>query len=155
MATPQNNTLLKWIALGILFFIGVSILMMISMPLVEKERIFSNIFVDSYKPRKVLIIEKAPIRIMFFGEAEDTNATDLVSLIQALDKTKFIPGYRLNPITEINVDSRLVGDRNRNSSHVLTNEQENSNQYQRRSYNFRSVGGPSIRSHNYEGDERD
>jgi len=91
MATTQNSFWLKWIAIGILFFLGISMLMMISMPLVEKERIFSNIFVDSYKPRKVVILEKSPVRLIFYGETAESNTSVLVDLIQALDRVHFEP----------------------------------------------------------------
>lgn len=126
----------KW-SLGI---IGVFLLVlfMLSAPLVDKGNIFSNIFVDSYSPRKVLIIERNPIRIVYMGEfldtavnakmetdlSDDENSTKgkvktvhaLVAVIRELRLMNSHPVYPLNEKTIIDVDSKLTGDRNRGAS---------------------------------------
>jgi hypothetical protein len=101
--------------------------MLLSVPLIEGERIFSNIFIDSYRPRKVIIIEKAPVRLMFFGETHETNITQITKLIKAIDTVKFEPNYKFNSVTEIDVFSKLIGDRNRKSMHSVVSEQPNEN----------------------------
>jgi len=131
MATTQNNVWLKYAAIGILIFMAITTLMLISLPLIEKERIFSNIFVDSYKPRKVIIIEKSPVRLIFFGETTDSNTSSIIQLIQALDKIHFEPGYHLNPNIDISVNSKLIGDRNRKSGHSIQTQPQQQQEYRR------------------------
>ncbi len=114
--------ILKYSTIAIL--VAMLILFVLSSPLIMGEKIFSNIFVDSYSPRKVLIIERNPIRIVMYGEynemiekGNDKNktivATGLVKIIKELRKMDSIPVYPLNSTTEISVHSKLVGDRNR------------------------------------------
>ncbi len=100
----------------------VLILFVLSSPLIHGEKIFSNIFVDSYSPRKVMIIERNPIRIILYGEfsqdSKDNNSTDIgskhiVNVIAELRKMDAIPAYPLNETTSITVNSKLIGDRNR------------------------------------------
>ena len=126
----------RWTLGAILIFL--IILFGLSFPLVDKGNIFSNIFVDSYSPRKVLIIERNPIRIVYMGEFLDTalnetveselsadeNSTKikprtvnaLVGVIRELRLMNSHPVYPLNEKTIIDVDSRLTGDRNRGAS---------------------------------------
>ena len=114
--------IMKYSTIAIL--IGVLILFVLSSPLIMGEKIFSNILVDSYSPRKVLIIERNPIRIVMYGEyngmteqSVDNNSTfvtdGLVRIIQELRQMNAVPAYPLNSNTEISVHSKLIGDRNR------------------------------------------
>ncbi len=140
MPTPKNNNWLKWATIAISVFLGLIILMSISLPLIESEKIFSNILVDSYKPRKVVILEKSPVRLIFYGETTDTNTAKLIPLIKALDEVKFEKDYNMNPNLSINVDSRLVGDRNRKSGHILDFDSDKSKppviEYRGRKYEY-------------------
>ena len=123
---------------SIVVLIGILILFLLSLVPIQDSRIFSNIFVDSYSPRKVLIIERNPIRIVYMGEFLDTalsnvvdtelsadeNSTQipsktvsaLVGVIRELRLMNSAPLYPLNERTIIDVDSKLTGDRNRGSA---------------------------------------
>ena len=126
---------MKYSTIFVLLFLLV--LFLISFPLVDKGNIFSNIFVDSYSPRKVLIVERNPIRIVLFGEFldeevveddddlfnKDSNKTvpyktsnGLINIIRELRMMESEPKYPLNSVTEIHVNSKLTGDRNRGAS---------------------------------------
>ena len=133
------NNIMKYSAITILILMFLIGLFTLSAPLVHGEKIFSNIFVDSYAPRKVLIIERNPIRIVMYGEFKDfltgagtvinlddnssspfTRTDNLVRIIRELKDMEAVPTYGLNPQTLIDVDSKLTGDRNRGAVHSVT-----------------------------------
>ena len=114
--------IMKYSSIAIL--VAMLFLFVLSSPMIMGEKIFSNILVDSYSPRKVLIIERNPIRIIMYGEynemteqSKDNNGTlvtdGLVRIIQELRQMNAVPTYPLNSNTEISVHSKLIGDRNR------------------------------------------
>jgi hypothetical protein len=122
---------------GIAILTVIFLLFIFSIPLIKRQHIFSNIFVDSYQPRKVMIIEKSPIRIIFFGESTKLDVNDTLQLIHALDLAKFEKGYALNPVLDIQVNSLLRGDRNRGASHtIITNQPKDDRYNNSRRYRF-------------------
>jgi hypothetical protein len=112
----NNGTLkgfMKAVSISILIAFFVSIF--INLILMKENDIFSSWFVDVYKPSKGFILEKAPIRIIFFGESQgDANAENITKIIEALDKIEY-HDYKFNPSTDINFHSSLKGARERGS----------------------------------------
>ncbi len=137
----------KWMKLfGVSLLIFILLLFFMTIPLIKGQHIFSNIFVDSYMPRKVLIVEKAPVRIIFFGETGDNfDSNTTTEIIRALDKVQYIPGYHLNKETIISVDSELTGDRKRGSSKSVIGTDTHSDEY--KNYRQREPREPRTREY--------
>lgn len=126
------NSFMKYSTAFIL--IAMLVLFLLSLAPLSNSKIFSNIFVQSYAPRKIMIIERNPIRIVMVGEfpVEDNGlniepfdanqslthvrGNFMIRIIEELRKMNSEPKYPLNSETVINVDSKLTGDRNRGTS---------------------------------------
>jgi hypothetical protein len=102
-------------ALLISFFIAI----FMSLVLMKESEIFSSWFIDVYKPSKGFVLEKAPIRIIFFGEAKgEANAENISKIIDALDKVEY-QDYKFNPDVNINFSSSLKGAKERDAQKAV------------------------------------
>jgi len=110
MSENEKQPLKPWIAIiVIIIFTSLIATIMVSIILASDSKIFSSWFIDTYKPSKGLVVEKPPVRIMFFGEAqENPTAIELIKIINALDKTEF-HNYKFNPETTIEFRSAVSG----------------------------------------------
>jgi len=118
-----NTTWMKWS--GVTILVGLLLLFAMSFPLIKEGSIFSNMFVDAFAPKKVFIIERNPIRIMYFGEISNEETEDrnnggdsdvelgIIKIIEELRKMEAVPAYPLNTHTIIDVDSSLATERGR------------------------------------------
>jgi len=115
---PGNNTFIK--AMGMAVFIAILTGIILSTILLKEATIFSSWFIDVYKPSKGFVIEKAPIRLVFFGEAnEKSSADNIVRIIEALEKTKY-ENYKFNENVNITFESSLKGDRQRDNNKEMS-----------------------------------
>lgn len=83
---------------------------------------YSSGLTDVYTPRKGLIIERNPIRIVYFGEVsdKDENATKyldgvFVHLIKTLGDLNSTPTFPMNDRLEIHIDTGVRSDSTRQS----------------------------------------
>ncbi len=109
----MNTLYTKWGSITVaLFIIGV-----ITLSLVEGTKGVSTWFTDSYLPKKYLIAEKYPVRVILYGQFEhmdqhdmnttvDTRSDTIIAIIEALDKVQHQEGNFVYPIS-VNVESQF------------------------------------------------
>lgn len=80
---------------------------------------FSSWLLDVYKPSGGFIIEKAPVRIIFFGESDkQITSKEIIEVINALEKIEF-NDYQFNHSLTIQVDSNSNKANNRSSNKMI------------------------------------
>ena len=110
----MNNLISKWGTVVILIITVGTIIMMFA----QGTHGISNWFGDNYLPKKYMIVEKYPVRIILYGQFEDYNPTDpddvngsnnrannLIQILQQLDKMEYKKGTFSDYNMEIKVNS--------------------------------------------------
>jgi len=118
----DDNNMLKGFmkSIGTAIIIAIFTGLFLSIILMKEATIFSSWFVDVYKPSKGFILEKAPIRIIFFGEANgQANAENITKIIDSLNKVKY-HDYKFNNRINVNFESSLKGDRQRDNTKKIS-----------------------------------
>jgi hypothetical protein len=106
-------------AVGMALIISIFTGLILSFIFMEESKIFSSWFVDVYKPSKAFILEKPPIRLIFFGEASSNASPENISkIINSLNKVEY-KNYQFNKIVDVNFMSSLKGDRQRDAGKTV------------------------------------
>jgi len=121
----MTNILTKWGAVVVLIIVLGSIVMMFSSGAAG----LSNWIGDNYLPKKYMIIEKYPVRIIMYGQFMeeplylDQNGTsrtaNLIYILQQLDKMEYRKGTFSDYNMNIKVDSDFNSKQIRSSSRAI------------------------------------
>jgi len=118
------NLITKWGAVIVLLIAISSIIMVFA----HSFHGISNWFGDNYLPKKYMIIEKYPIRIIMYGQFENfglsenrsSNRTDgLLKILQTMDKMEYKEGNFSDYNININVNSDFNSKQVRSSLRKL------------------------------------
>jgi len=106
----------KNIIIGVLVLIVISIVLSLGTKMAGT----SSLFHDSYVPRKALILENYPVRIIAIGEWNDRNRTGKIqSLLKSLSNINHTNGSFAWKIA-IDIDQNLISESNRRSERSLS-----------------------------------
>ena len=104
---------------GLAIVISIFTGLFLSFIFLKEKTIFSSWFVDVYKPTKGFVIEKPPVRLIFFCESsQNANPDNLTKIINSLNKVKY-QDYKFNSAIDVNFVSSLKGDRQRDAGKTV------------------------------------
>jgi hypothetical protein len=104
---------------GLAIVISIFTGLFLSFIFLKEKTIFSSWFVDVYKPTKGFVIEKPPVRLIFFGESsQSANPDNLSKIINSLNEVEY-QNYKFNSKIDVNFVSSLKGDRQRDAGKTV------------------------------------
>ena len=121
------NMITKWGAV----IVGLIVIATIVMQFSSSVSGLSNWFGDNYLPKKYLIIEKYPVRLILYGQFRDYNydknstykssikTSDIIKLIQTIETVKYREGKFSKYQMDVNFDSDFNSKQIRSSDRSL------------------------------------